>query len=157
MFKWRGPLDIKWDNPFGYPNYTWTLFFSLLSFFWCYYFILFFNLANILQVFNLKFAQNELVQYFPTLAHFIQLVLHAHNSFEFFFEIKLNSMPLQFPNNFEDLLKNVIFFHTLLNFIILHQCWMSYIYKSLLNKATKRDVLGLREIFILLIHVSYLF
>ncbi len=24
MFKWKGPLDIKWDNPFGYPNHTWT-------------------------------------------------------------------------------------------------------------------------------------
>jgi len=24
MFKWKGPLDIKWDNPFGNLNYTWT-------------------------------------------------------------------------------------------------------------------------------------
>jgi hypothetical protein len=24
MFKWRGPLDIKWDNPFGYLDHTWT-------------------------------------------------------------------------------------------------------------------------------------
>jgi hypothetical protein len=25
MFKWRSPLNIKWNNPFGYPNHTWTL------------------------------------------------------------------------------------------------------------------------------------
>jgi hypothetical protein len=24
MFKWRGPVNIKWDGPFGYPNYTLT-------------------------------------------------------------------------------------------------------------------------------------
>lgn len=132
-------------------------FFSLLSFFRCYNFILFYNLANILQVFNLKFAQNELVQNFPMLAHFIQLLLHAHNSLMFCFEIKLNSMSLQFPNNFEDLLKNMILSQTLLDSIILHQYWMLYIYNSLLHKATKRDILWLRKNFILLIHVSYLF
>jgi hypothetical protein len=21
MFKWRGPWNIKWDSPFGYPNH----------------------------------------------------------------------------------------------------------------------------------------
>jgi len=142
MFKWRGPLDIKWNNPFGYLDYIWTFFFSLLSFFWCYTFILFCNLANILQVFNLKFAQNELVQNFPTLAHFIQLLLHAHNSFKFCLEIKFNSMSLQFPNNFENLLKNMILFQTLLDSIILHQYWMSYIYNSLLNRLPKETSLG---------------
>jgi hypothetical protein len=25
MFKWKGPLNIKWNNPFGYPDRTWTL------------------------------------------------------------------------------------------------------------------------------------
>jgi len=25
MFKWGGPLNIKWNNPFGYPNHIWTL------------------------------------------------------------------------------------------------------------------------------------
>ncbi len=25
MFKWGGLLDIKWNNPFGYPNHIWTL------------------------------------------------------------------------------------------------------------------------------------
>jgi hypothetical protein len=24
MFKWGGPLDIKWDDPFGYLDHTWT-------------------------------------------------------------------------------------------------------------------------------------
>jgi hypothetical protein len=116
MFKWRGPLDIKWNNLFGYPNRTWTLFLWLLSFFWFYNLISFFNLANILQVFNLKFAQNELVQNFPMLAHFIQLLLYAHNSIKFCFEVKLNSMPLQFPKNFENIFKNMIFFPKFVEF-----------------------------------------
>jgi len=50
-------------------------------------------------------------------------------------------MPLEFPNNFEDILKNMILFQTLLNSITLHQYWMSYIYNSLFNKVTKKDVL----------------
>lgn len=74
------------------------------------------------------------------LVHFIQLLLHAHNSLKFCFEVKLNSMPLEFPNNFEDILKNMILFQTLLNSITLHQYWMSYIYNSLFNKVTKKDV-----------------
>jgi hypothetical protein len=31
MFKWRGPLDIKRDNPFGYANHTWTIIYHELA------------------------------------------------------------------------------------------------------------------------------
>jgi hypothetical protein len=24
MFKWRGPMNIKWNSPFGYPNHALT-------------------------------------------------------------------------------------------------------------------------------------
>jgi len=51
------------------------------------------------------------------------------------YERKFNTMPLKFPNNNVNILKSImIMFQDLLSFVVSHEYWMFFIYKTLWNK-----------------------